>query len=86
MRSAIMIIFLISLLQCVNSEACVTGNGPVFQKKKDYSWDFELDYQEEEDDYYKKEEQVEPNKPESDLVVTICDYDKNDELYCYDLP
>lgn len=87
MRPAIMIIFLISLLHCTNAQGCVTGHESQHAKKKDYSWDFNLDYHEEEYDDSKKAEEVEPNKPQGDeLVVTICEYDKNDELYCYDLP
>lgn len=85
MRSAIILLFFIIILQC-SAEGCVTEHDHSYPQKKKYSWDFDLDYQDEEYDYNKNDEQVEPNRPQDNLVVTICDYDNNGDLYCYDLP
>lgn len=86
MRPIIVIIFFLCLLQCTDSNACDDPHESHYAKKKRYSWDFDLDYEDDQYDYNKKEEQVEPNRPHEDLVVTICDYNNDGELYCYDLP
>lgn len=84
-----MILFLISLLHCTTVESCVTGQESAYAKRaaNSYSWDFDLDDHHEEYDDSKQDQDVEPNRLQGDeLVVTICDYDRNDNYYCYDLP
>ena len=52
-----------------------------------YSFEVDLDDEEESnEDIIDEEVKPNPQYNQEELVVTICDYDRNNNYYCYDLP
>jgi hypothetical protein len=81
MRLTCLVIFILFLLLVTEASGCVKD------QSSEYSFDFSLDYVQESNEDNKKHE-VQPNLQQSNdkLVVTICEYDHNEDYYCYDLP